>query len=339
MLTRRDFLGTSGLALAGLLAAPARARRAPRDLPFFEWKELRDGVWATIDQSSGGNVAVFLGARQSIIVDAKFAWLSRTLRREADQLGGADSRGNPERPLRLLINTHHHADHTGGNIGFSPDMDVLAHENAAPRIENQFDAYGRQLDGAIESMERAAPDNEKAREEAAELRRVRVHFEPGDWVPGRVAKGERTELDEGGIRLTLHAIGPGHTDNDLIVHSPERNVLHAGDLLFYKRHPFIDLPSGASSIGWIESVKRAIALCDDQTIVIPGHGEITDVTGLRGQVEYLQALRTAAKRAVEAGTPREEFLGTDLPIAADYGFEQIKPRAFGAVYDEVSAGK
>ncbi len=142
------------------------------------------------------------------------------------------------------------------------------------------------------------------------------------------------DLDIGGVKVVLRHFGPGHTDNDLIVHLPEQNVIHAGDLLFMGRHPVIDRSAKATTVGWIESLKRIIALCDAKTRVVPGHGDLTDASGLKGQIEYFEKMREVIGAAIKAGKSKEEVAKMPSPEAyAKYGNGE---RAFGAMFEELS---
>ncbi len=327
-LPRRTVL-LSGLALAATPSIAGSLLRSRARAPMFEWKKLRDGVIATGGMSTGGNVLAARKGDAVLFVDAKFAGLAPTLRAEGEENLGANA--------AMLINTHHHNDHTSGNVAFD-GLTHLAHRNARQRIRDQHERYLRDVHGAAERVKQAGGD-ERALERAQALAASSADFEARSWLPTKSIDAAMSRHDLDGLQIMLHHVGNGHTDNDLIVHLPDLNVIHAGDLLFHRVHPFIDKSAQATTLGWIDSCKHIAELCDDDTVVVPGHGEITDRASVLRQIEYFHRARQAAKMAIDAGTPRDEFANTPFKFAGDYGFEQLGPRTLGTIYDEVAAGE
>jgi len=341
-LSRRDFgrwtaAGLAGLAVGGPALASALARGRGRVTTFFSWEEIREGVHVTTESSTGGNAMVMQTDGGSVLVDAKNAQFGTTLRREAGALG---------KPVKLLINTHHHADHTGGNHAFldpagddtgGSSVRVLMHPSAKPRVEAQVERY----QGALRGAARSVPDevgDATARDEILALAErademTAASFAPLSVLPEGFFRGQG--VDFGGKRLKVRHIGAGHTDNDIFIYDDDTNVLHTGDLVFHKLHPFFDESAKATSLGWMESCQAMVDLCNDDTVVIPGHGEITDVEGIKGQIKYFETVREAAGSALDAGKSKEDFAGSDIEALAGYGFERIKARTFGSVYDEI----
>ncbi len=208
-------------------------------------------------------------------------------------------------PVGAVINTHHHGDHTGGNPAFTPDVPVHAHPACAGRVREQIAAAGND----------ATP-----------------------FLPTREA-GPDTTLELAGMKAQLCHAGPGHTDNDLFVFLPEQNVLHTGDLVFHNVHPFVDRPAGATSAGWIRSCEAMLELCDEKTVVIPGHGEVGGAAAIEAQIRYFQAVRAAIGEIVDAGGPREAAGQVSLTLFEGMGFERLRVRAMEAVYDEMLEAK
>jgi len=326
--TRREFLATAGTAAAGVIAAPGLgAACLRRGDTFFPWRQVREGVHVTQGLETGGNVMVVLGEDQALVVDAKFAFIAPALRREAEAFG---------QPVRTLVNTHHHGDHTSGNVAFSGDAQLIAHVKAEPRIRAQFDRY---IQGIASGPERLASGGRDVPEqviaEAKALADRSGSLTPDDWLPDRTIDQPEAGVELPGREVRLRYTGGGHTDNDMTVHLPRDNVLHAGDLLFNRLHPFFDQNGGVGARRWIRSVQAAIDLCDAETVVVPGHGDVSDVDGLKAQLEYLQRLVAEVEKLVKAGTPRAEAVKMSWPFMDGLGFEQIRGRAIGAVYDEV----
>lgn len=328
MTSRRQFVIGSGLVLAAG-AVPSRVlARWAAGKTFFTWKDMGGGVHASHDQSSGGNVMVVVAEGSSLLVDTKFGPLSPVLQREAESFGA---------PVRHVLNTHHHGDHTGGNIAFSHQQ-IWAHENARQRIFDQAGRYLRELSGGAGAFR--AFENEPEDwmlEEADKLARRRQTFEPEDWEPGRLISEPESEIAFGERTVHVHHVGPGHTDNDVFAHARDANVLHAGDLLFHEMHPYFDPNGGGSSTGWIEALEAIIKVCDAETKVVPGHGELTDVEGVKKAKAYQEQLRESVAQTIADGATREEAVEMRWDFMEGLGRERLRPRAIGFVYDELSA--
>lgn len=330
-LTRRQFTAAVGTSISAFALAPWLQASTRRRDTFFEWKQLRPGVHAAFGQ--GGNAGLIQTDAGALLIDAKNAPYGTTLRREADAMG---------RPVSLLINTHHHADHTGGNHAFLLHDDavgVMMHPKAKPRIEKQFERYVAQMKRARDQIDDLGGDvPEAAREEIRAAAERADELEPVDFaakapLPATMFDGKDVHL--GDLVFSMTHVGPGHTDNDIYVFIAEHNLLHAGDLLFHKNHPFMDTAAGATSAGWITSCRAMLGVCDDETIVIPGHGEITDANGIRQQIRYFEVVREAAAGALADGLERDRFIQSDLPVFEGYGFTRIKERTLGTIYDEM----
>lgn len=330
MMTRRAFNGAlAGTALAAMLP-PARLLAQPGGMPgdqirtAIDWQRVGDDAFAGI--GFGGNTLVVLGERNALLIDTKNAGIGSLLRREAEMLG---------RPVRWTINTHHHADHTGGNNAFTPDTMVYSQEKAVARIENQLDRYRAQAEASVREL--AGSDIRHVREALVQARDLAENFADLEdpFTPTKTFS-DGMEIDEPGVRAHVRHRGPGHTDNDAFIHLPDRNILHTGDLVFHKLHPYIDLGAGATIDGWIESCEQMIGLCDENTVVIPGHGEVSDVSCIRGQVEYFETMRRLVRHAKHVeGMTREEVQKMTPSQFRGYGLERLRSMNLGIVWDEV----
>ncbi|MBI1189623.1 MAG: MBL fold metallo-hydrolase [Tepidisphaera sp.] len=318
MFTRREALRLAVVSAAGAALVPSVM--AQQDDTFFTWKPA---AGAKVAFGYGGNALVLAGKDAALLVDCKNAPFGDCLRREA---GPA---------LKHVVNTHHHADHTGGNHAFTKDIKLIAQINATPRILGQMNRYVSQLKEAITQLADAkGPAADQVRAEARAVYARVEHLKATDFVPA-ITFDTDEKLDVGGIEVNLHHYGPGHTDNDLVVHVPSKNLLHTGDLLFHQRHPYIDLDGGASTEGWVKNLAKLIALCDAKTVVVPGHGEITNVEGLKGQVRYFEVAKAAIEKAYKAGKSRKEVAEMSIPELGTLEGDGIRPIAFGAMYDEL----
>jgi glyoxylase-like metal-dependent hydrolase (beta-lactamase superfamily II) len=181
-------------------------------------------------------------------------------------------------PVDFVINTHAHGDHTGANeVLHGKGATVVAHDN---------------------------------------LRRQMV--KDGS---NRAALPELTFTDAVTFHLNGHTanvfhVANAHTDGDAVIHFPEVNIIHTGDAMFNKLFPFIDLDSGGSVSGFIAAQKRIIALADDETKIIPGHGKLANKADLQAAVDMLEDAQARVKALVDAGNSQEEVIAAN-PLA-DY---------------------
>ncbi len=343
--TRRSFLTRAGSLAAGLTLSPviahaaAGVRAGEKDGDgasgsgsYFNWRALRDGVYATDLDNSGGNSMIVAGRDGSLLIDTKFPIFAGQLARDASGLTG--------KPLTRVINTHHHGDHTGGNLVFTGRMPVIAHEAAVPRVREQFDRMRAGVLRAGQSLRRVPEQGRAAA--ARDVEKLTANIDaltPESFVPDTTVTTGRTGIDLGGRWLEMIHLGRrAHTDNDLVIHLPEENVVHTGDLVFNGLFPFFD-PSCADTRGWTESLRDVLDLCDSETVVVPGHGGITDIEGVRRQLRYMEQLWEAVEKAYDAGEPIEKVRERTWPFMEGLGFEAIRSGGIEFVYNQIKASK
>jgi glyoxylase-like metal-dependent hydrolase (beta-lactamase superfamily II) len=329
MITRRQFCTT----LTAVAAMPLFNRRglASQIVPVytFGYKKL-DSLNALVltGLEEGGNVLILPSEKGTIVVDAKFAYSGPDFLKDVQ----THIAGDPD----LVINTHHHLDHSGGNWALKPLATIVAHKNFNPRIEANLPRY------VTETQNRA----KTIRHENWEDPRLAVLNDIADKLKTFTASAfsstqqveDSLTLDHGGVDILIHHFGNGHTDNDLVVYFPELNVMHVGDLMFNNLHPFVDRLAKATTVGWQKSLKKAMELGNDKTVVIPGHGEIGNKDSLQQQWNYFEVTRAAVEKAMKEGRSRE-FVKTMHPEQfIKYGFEGLQPLTLGVIYDELSEG-
>ena len=274
-------------AIASVPTAPAIAQ-VPAAVTITAEK-LAPGVAVLFGQ--GGNIGVSYGADGTVLVDDQFAPLTPKIQAAVAELGAT--------PVKYLINTHWHYDHTGGNENFGKaGALILAHDNVRIRM-----AAGATVRGQV-----VPPALKIALPVVTYDQGLKVHLN-GDEV------------------RTIH-LANGHTDGDSIVIWRSANVVHMGDLYFNKvTLPFIDLNSGGSAKGLLAAIDKALTLVDDRTKIIPGHGPMAskaDLAGYRamladviGKVEAgIKAKRTldaikATKPAARYDTNPQAFIKGD----------------------------
>ncbi|MBL0927580.1 MAG: MBL fold metallo-hydrolase [Phycisphaerales bacterium] len=303
---------------------------------FFEFRELRPGVLAVLgrggDTTLGGNNLLVWRPGLTVggvLIDARHAWLGPTLRRECAAFNAVNH----------VINTHHHADHTGGNHAFRDMAPIYMHPNARPRVLGMRDTNVRGLGAGAAAAARVkdAPLDDLLRD-LDELKGRAEQLTPEDFAPGDAQlmdkPFEAMRLNEVRVEVLHH--GPAHTDNDLIVWLPQVNVLHTGDLVFHGLHAFLDRPGGGTVRGWIKVLDKLGTLGDRDTIVVPGHGEPGDRSMIARQGEYLRGLLEFVEKQRAAGTPRDEIVKMVPEGAGSLGLARVLPVTLGAVYDELS---
>lgn len=335
MHTRREFMLTVGV-FATSSTLPIRALAAlfqPKTTLTHQALPSVPGGGAFFIGSleEAGNVLALATDAGPIMIDAKHAYMSPDLLNDLKTL----VKDSPA----LLINTHHHADHSGGNWMFKLDgsTHIAAHKNFNPRLAAMLQRHVNTAQGQVDNLKRESADQAKVNAAEDTLNKIKSLKAESFAAVQEVADGA-TVIEHGGQRIELYHYGAGHTDNDLVIFLPKANVLHMGDLLFHELHPFIDRSAKANTQGWQNSVKQAMKLGDDKTIVIPGHGAITDKTALPKQVEYFDQLRQIVETAMKEGKSKETIAAMKPEVFRGRGFEQLQGMALSAMYDEVSEG-
>ena len=344
--TRRIFLSQAalgGISLAALAAMPASglarvlqpAAPKPERLGVMGWRVLQPGIMAIADLATGGNTMLVVADDKALLIDTKYPYLAGAMLQDAADQIGADT--TKDRIELTLINTHHHADHTGGNAIIVPIASAsYAHANALPRIRSQHESYVQSAEAGPSQLARTdAPDAlmpfAKAAAEAS------ATWTDKTAVPKIAIDGSGSTLSMGKVMVKTHHYGPGHTDNDLVIHLPEQNIVHTGDLVFNGLHPFFDPSANATAKGWIESLRQTRKLCNAETTVIPGHGDIAGPEIIDNQIAFFEQLIASIQSEIDKGTPKDEVVKMSWEFMNGLGFEQIRERLIGGVYDELGA--
>jgi glyoxylase-like metal-dependent hydrolase (beta-lactamase superfamily II) len=243
-------------------------------------------------QARGGNVGVSAGDDGVFIIDDQY-------KQPIEQLLAAIGEIS-DRPVRFVINTHYHGDHVGGNeaIGEGGGV-IIAHDNIRKRMSTtQFNHF---WNGETPAWPDAA-------------------------LPV-VTFNDRVTLHLNGEAVTAYHVPRGHTDGDSIIHFPESNVLHMGDIYFNGLYPYIDLDAGGTIQGMIGAVELGLELADEETKIIPGHGPLTDRAGMQGYLAMLVEIRDRVQALIDQGMSREEVVaaGPTAPWDEELGNAFIKP--------------
>ena len=228
-------------------------------------------------KGSGGNMGLLVGDEGLLLIDDQFAPLSEKIM--------ATIKGISDQPINYLINTHWHGDHTGGNENFAKaGATILAHQNVHKRMsEEQFmQAFGRKVPPA-----------------------------PLAAQP-KITFSEEMNLHYNGESILIFHEHVGHTDGDAIIYFPKANVIHLGDTYFQGRFPFVDLSSGGSVASLVESLNKSLILIDDNTQIIPGHGNVSNRAELLSYRDMVSDMYQRVKQSVEAGLSLEEVQAANL---------------------------
>jgi cyclase len=235
-------------------------------------------------KGSGGNIGVFIGKEGTLMIDDQFAPLS-------NKINGAIKTLSPN-DIRFLVNTHLHGDHSGGNENFKQmGATIVAHDNVRERM----------------SKEQVNPTNKNVTPPRPEEA----------WPVITFSEKLNFYLNQEDIEL-VH-VNPAHTDGDVVVHFKKANVFHMGDMFVTYGYPYIDYGNGGSINGFISSLDAILAMMDDNTKVIPGHGELCRKVDVKNFRDHLAEIRDEVAAALKKGKKPEEL--SSLPIASKFDAE------------------
>lgn len=294
---RRIFLKNS---LATAAALSIGSQQILKALSIEPWKITMLTKDIGIFTEKGGTIAFQFSKDGITVVDAQFpdsvTHLIDALKKQHDA------------PYHLLINTHHHGDHTSGNIVFKNMVTrVLAHENS---LANQ-----QRVANSQQTMDK-------------------------QYFPNEIFQTMKT-VHLGNENITLYYDGAAHTNGDGIIHFEHANIVHMGDLIFNRRHPFVDRSAGANIKSWIQVLEKSIGRFDDTTIFICGHsGNGYDIKGskemLRNFKTYLANLLEFVAKEIKAGKTKEEILAnTEIPGSPEWKGDGVQ-RPLQAAFEELT---
>ena len=241
--------------------------------------QVAPGIYMLVGE--GGNIGVSTGADGVFMIDDQFAPLTDRITAAVAALS--------DQPIRFLVNTHWHYDHTGGNENLgNQGVLIVAHDNVYARMskDTEIAAFNNVVPAAPEA---ALPvitfnDNVTFRLNGEEIRSVHYRH--------------------------------SHTDGDSVIQFVKANVIHTGDIWFNGFYPFIDVSSGGSIDGVISSIRTLINLADDDTRIIPGHGPLGDKQGMQDYLVMLEAVRDRMNKLIAEGNSLEQIM--ELSPNADY---------------------
>ncbi|MES2773170.1 MAG: MBL fold metallo-hydrolase [Bacteroidota bacterium] len=295
---RRSFIRNTGLSIGAVALSNQQILARFFADPAYKMRLLRNNTG--IFTEKGGTILYMVNKKGIVVVDSQFPDSATHLIEELKKQSG--------KPFELLINTHHHGDHSGGNIAFKDLVKkVVAHANS------------------------------KANQQAAAVKQKK---EDQQLYPDTTFY-ETWEKKIGKEKIKMHHFGAAHTNGDSIVHFQHANIAHMGDLLFNRRHPYIDRTAGANIKSWISVLDKTLATFDDDTIFVFGHAlDPEKVTGNKEDIKafqnYLGKLLLFAETEFKAGKTKEEFIKNKaIPGETEWKGDGIE-RPLTAAFEEVS---
>ncbi len=224
-------------------------------------------------QGKGGNVALLFGEDGTFLIDADYADVTPSIIIEVEKITG-------KKDIEFLVNTHWHNDHTGGNeIMGKHNTLIIAHHNVRKRL--------------TESIELKVFDKI-------------TQPQPKEALPV-ITYATETAFHINNETIRVFHVENAHTDGDSVIEFTESNVIHAGDTYFNGFYPFIDTATGGGIEGMIGAVDEILELADDKTVIIPGHGPVSNKAELQAYRDMLVNVRDKVKPMVEAGKSLEQI--------------------------------
>ncbi|WP_374949413.1 MBL fold metallo-hydrolase [Mucilaginibacter sp.] len=295
---RRKFLTATALTAGSLALFGKRSFAGMLADPTYKLTALRSNVGIFTEQ--GGTIAYMVNKEGIVVVDAEFPNTAPHLI--------AELKKQSDKPFQWLINTHHHGDHTAGNISFKGLVkNVAAHANS---LTNQKAAAAKQN----ADDKQLYPDTTYT---------------------------DKWKIKVGDERITAHYFGAGHTNGDSFIHFEHANIVHCGDQVFNRRYPYIDRSAGASCSHWPLALEAALKQFDKNTLFVYGHAfDPVKVTGtaedLKMMQDFMIKLVAYVDTSIKAGKSKSDILTTKaIPGVTKFQGEGIE-RGLGAAYDELT---
>lgn len=258
------------------VSAPALAQR---DFSKVEIRTVPVSGNVSMLMGAGGNIGVITGPDGVFLIDDDYAPMTKKIHAAVKALSSE--------PIRAVINTHWHGDHTGGNEALGDaGVVIIAHDNVRTRMASKqfMKAFGR-----------------------------KVPPSPPTALPV-VTFSDTLSLHINGDKLHAFKVDPAHTDGDIVIHLERANVIHMGDTYFAGRYPFIDESNGGSFSGVLGAAEQVLGMANADTKIIPGHGPLSNKAELKKYHAMLVAIRDRVAEAIAEGKSLDEIVAAK-PLA------------------------
>jgi len=253
---------------------------------------------------AGGNIGVSVGDDGIVIVDDQYAPLAPKIKEALKAIA--------DKPIKFVLNTHYHGDHTGGNETFGREAPVIAQTNVRKRLASGSHALGRDVPPA-----------------------------PKGALPV-VTFDDKVSIFFNGEEIKAAHFPHGHTDGDSVIHFSGSNVVHMGDDFFNGTFPFIDVENGGGVKGMIAAGEKILSTMPDDVKIIPGHGPLSDKAGLKAFDAMLRETSAAVQKQIDEGKSLDDIQKAK-PLAEwaeKWGKGFINPERFTAMlFDSIKAGR
>ncbi|MCW5518865.1 MBL fold metallo-hydrolase [Aureitalea sp. L0-47] len=253
-------------------------------------------------KNRGGNIGLYIGKQGTLVIDTQFADITEDLLKVIGRF--------TDKPIQYVLNTHHHGDHTGGNGNLSREGAlIISHDNVYASLEKSL-----------------LKDDEKG--DTSSLPNITTSDELTFYFSNE--------------KITVHHLESAHTNGDLMVFFTESNILHTGDAFVNGRYPYVDSANGGSYQGYVKGLGKILKVCDKDTKIIPGHGEVANMQDVRSLLQLLEIVyKRVAFHHLNGKSEAEIIAMTDL--TADYdakGFGDhfiTREQFMKMIHDDVAA--
>ncbi len=293
-----------------------------------------------VSESRGGNVVFLVTDDGVIVVDA--GTYPAQGRRIGEQVATVT-----DKPIKYILLTHYHWDHTAGLVSFPGSPVIIGHDHISAhlkrnesRIKNSIEKdLPAQIDELKKNIDRYKKNHDTnlvgAEKKLKDLQNYLDEMNTARVIYPSVTFNESMTIYAGHDTVRLIYPGPAHTRCNILVHFVNQRTVHMGDMLFHGRVPYIIWPDGSNTENWIDQLQKVMAW--DIDLVIPGHGEITDKSGLQKKINYLTSLRQAVRNAIQKGRTLEQMQNEiTLPEFKHLEWPQLLKQNIESVYNEMT---